>query len=256
MTVTAPLAPAPARPRAVRRPVVFEVVVLLFLLRVYDFARAHADVRSGPAYDHADGLLWLEGVLRVDVEHPLNRAVAGHDVLSALAVHWYQFLHIPVTMTVLAGVWLVRPASYRPLRTALVALNCVGLATFLAWPLAPPRLLPQHGFVDLVAAAGYGPVVGSGNVSVDQFGAMPSLHIAWAVWCAAVLVLHLPWRRMRHAAWLYPATTSVVVVVTANHYVLDVAAGAATAAVALYVTLTLRPVHVPAQRVPAQASRG
>lgn len=256
MTVTAPPAAAPSRPRAVRRPVVLEIVVLLFLLRVYDVARAHADVRSGPAYAHADAVLWLEGLLRIDVERSLNRAVAGHDLLSDLAVHWYQYLHIPVTMAVLAGVWLLRPESYRPLRTALVAVNVIGLATFLVWPLAPPRLLPQRGFTDLVASAGYGPVVGSGTVSVDQFGAMPSLHIAWAVWSAAVLVLHLPWRRLRHLAWLYPATTGLVVVVTANHYVLDVVAGAATAGVALYVTLMLRPVHVPAQRVPAPAAPG
>lgn len=249
LRVAAP--PRPAVPAA-RRPVVFEIVVLLFLLRIYDVARSHADVRSVSAYDHAYWLLSVERALRLNVEHAVNAVVAPHGLASSLAVLWYQYLHIPVTMAVLLGVWLWRPDMYRPLRTALVLINVIGLAVFLLWPLAPPRLLPELGYVDLVTRAGHG-VVGSGEVSVDQFGAMPSLHIAWAVWCAAVILVLLPGRRLRHLAWLYPAVTTVVVLVTANHYVTDVVAGVATAGVALYVSLVAWPVITAAPRLPVQA---
>jgi hypothetical protein len=223
----------------VRRPVVSELIVVLFLLRIYDVVRAHADVRRDLALAHAHQVLDLERMLRLDPEQAVNAALTRHAHLSALAVAWYQYLHIPVTMSLLLLCWLLRPAQYRPLRTSLVLLNVVGLATFLLWPLAPPRLVPGAGFVDSVAVAGHHVVTGTSRVSVDQFGAMPSLHIAWAVWsaAAAVLLLQAPrWRRLRQASWLYPVVTVVVVVATANHYVVDVVAGVLTAGAALWVS--------------------
>jgi hypothetical protein len=62
---------------------------------------------------------------------------------------------------------------------------------------------------------------------------MPSLHVAWALWCASAVVLawHSPWR---HLAWLYPLWTTFVIVATANHFFLDAAAGAALAVVPLW----------------------
>jgi hypothetical protein len=56
---------------------------------------------------------------------------------------------------------------------------------------------------------------------------MPSLHIAWAVWCALVVVTatRSPWARV--PAVLFPLATLLVVLGTANHWVLDAVAGAA-----------------------------
>ena len=251
MTLTA-LRPivVPARAR-LRRPVVSELIVIFFLLRVYDFARAHADVRRDHALRHARSVLDLERALHLDPERAVNTALHHHRHLSLLAVDWYQYLHIPVTLGVLLALWVLRPALYRPLRTALVLLNVVGLAVFLLWPLAPPRLLPGAGFVDSVSSAGHA-VGGSAQIPLDQYGAMPSLHIAWAVWSAAALVLLLGHFRWRHLVWLYPLTTSVVVVATANHYVADVAAGAFTALCALQLALRTATLYcIPAPRVSA-----
>lgn len=241
MTVTAvyTAADVPVQ-RSTRRPVVSEVIVIVFLLRVYDIVRQHAEIRRDVALGHGHGVLHLEQALHLDPEHWLNALVSRHAHLSTFVVDWYQYLHIPVTMTMLGLVWLLRPAHYRPLRTALVLLNLVALSVFLLWPLAPPRLLADAGFVDSSARAGFGEVAGASTVSVDQFGAMPSLHMAWAVWCAAAVVLvsrHPALRRVRHVAWLYPATTAFVVVATANHYVADVVAGLAVATGALVLAL-------------------
>jgi len=64
------------------------------------------------------------------------------------------------------------------------------------------------------------------------YAAMPSLHVAWAAWCAAALVTASR-GRWRHLAWLYPAATAVVVLATANHFVLDAAAGLAVTGLGL-----------------------
>jgi PAP2 superfamily len=61
---------------------------------------------------------------------------------------------------------------------------------------------------------------------------MPSLHVAWAAWCAAAIVAATR-GRWRHLAWLYPAATTVVVLATANHFLADAAAGLAITALGL-----------------------
>src|SRR4051794_14258518 len=67
---------------------------------------------------------------------------------------------------------------------------------------------------------------------VNLYAAMPSLHVAWAAWCAAAIVAATR-GRWRHLAWLYPGATSLVVLATANHFLADAAAGLAVTALGL-----------------------
>jgi membrane-associated phospholipid phosphatase len=70
-------------------------------------------------------------------------------------------------------------------------------------------------------------------VTADQYGAFPSLHLAWAVWTAVVAAWLV---RPRWLKWLwlgYPLITASVVVATGNHYVLDVLAGIGIALISL-----------------------
>ena len=60
----------------------------------------------------------------------------------------------------------------------------------------------------------------------DQYASMPSVHVAWAVWCAlAVYPVARHWA-VRALAIAYPLVTTLVVVATGNHFFLDVIAGA------------------------------
>jgi len=61
---------------------------------------------------------------------------------------------------------------------------------------------------------------------VNLYAAMPSLHVAWATWCA-VAVITATRSRWRHLAWLYPSVTLLVVLASANHFLLDAAGGLA-----------------------------
>jgi hypothetical protein len=98
---------------------------------------------------------------------------------------------------------------------------------FWTWPVAPPRFAVP-GMTDVLvryrilgAGSPHGP-----DSLVNLYAAMPSLHVAWAAWCAAALVTATR-SRWRHLAWLYPAATTVVVLATANHFLADAAAGLA-----------------------------
>src|SRR4029079_16658802 len=90
------------------------------------------------------------------------------------------------------------------------------------------RLLPQHyGFVDTLAKDPAFWSFNSGAVSKisNQFAAMPSVHCAWARWCACALVPRLKHVWAKVLAVIYPVTTVTAIVITANHYFLDAPAG-------------------------------
>lgn len=230
---TPPADPAPAgrtRPRWWG-----ELVVLIGLLWAYDVVRGLAPARVSQAVSTARGLLTFEHAWHVDVEHPLNGALAHAGVLvQDIANYYYATLHIWLTVGVLGWVYWRRPEQYRRLRTVLVLINVMALVVFWLLPLAPPRLLPGAGFVDTIAA---GHTIGSwgspATADANFYAAMPSLHVAWAVWVAIAVRGSLRNRWARRAAAVYPVLTVLVVLATANHYLVDTVAGALTAWIAV-----------------------
>jgi small-conductance mechanosensitive channel len=108
----------------------------------------------------------------------------------------------------------------------------LGLVGFSLLPVAPPRLL--HGFIDTMAKeAHYGwwgkdasAPRGFGG-DTNQYAALPSLHVGWALWSGWQLVRHASRRIVQVLGALYPIVISVVVIGTANHYLVDVFAGVA-----------------------------
>ncbi|WP_433475962.1 phosphatase PAP2 family protein [Spirillospora sp. CA-142024] len=212
-----------------------ELVIAYVLLEVYRDVRKLADTRYGAALAHGRDVLGVEDRLGLDVELGVNRWLTRHHDLSQVSVWIYQHMHTNLTMIILLLCYLTGPDVYRPARNALVLTNLAGLVVFFVLPVMPPRLLPGEGFVDSVAGAGFG-TTHSPPLPANQYAAMPSLHMAWALWVALVIMALLRRYRVRWVAVLHPVTTAVVVVVTANHYVLDVVAGAAVAMAALSAT--------------------
>ena len=104
---------------------------------------------------------------------------------------------------------------------------------FWAWPAAPPRF-SVPGMADILVTRDIlGAAHPRGATSlVNLYAAMPSLHVAWAAWCAIAVVAacRSRWRRL---AWLYPAVTTLVVLGSANHFLLDAAGGLAVAGLGL-----------------------
>lgn len=212
-----------------RRPALLgEVAVVVVLVAVYDRIRDIATTRTDLAFADAGRLLRVESWAHLDVEHVANGWLAGHWHVEWLASWYYQLMHLTVTLGVLAWLYWCRPREYRAARTALVYVSALGLVVFWLMPVAPPRLLP--GFVDSGVVTGV--AQHTAHVSPDLYAAMPSLHVAWATWVVLQLWPVVSGRHLRSLAVLHGALTVVVVVATANHFVLDVVAGAAVAVVA------------------------
>jgi hypothetical protein len=223
------------RNRGERSPLWVEALVVVWLCWVYDAINNLAPARVHAALAHGWGVLHLERALDLDPEVALNRWLAGHHTLGLLLSDYYDNAHFVVTLGLLGWLWYRRADLYRPLRSTLVAINVLGLAVFWLYPTAPPRLLAGGGFSDVVASthALGGWHAGSLAPVANQLAAMPSLHMGWAVWCSLALWRLSPSPWARGAAVLYPCLTCLAVLATGNHYLLDVFAGLATAAVAV-----------------------
>lgn len=203
-----------------------EVALVGGLFALYNVVRLLAAQRVSGAFENADQLLRVERWLNLPSEQTVQAlALNASDVIRA-ANGYYASVHFPLTFAFLLWLFLRRPSDYIWARRSLVLASAVALLVQVFWPLAPPRMLSELGYVDTALAYGqsvYGAV--GENALSNQFAAMPSLHVGWALLVAIVCIrcLTSPWRWL----WvLHPVVTTLVVVVTANHYWLDAALGA------------------------------
>ncbi|MEV4441426.1 phosphatase PAP2 family protein [Streptomyces sp. NPDC049577] len=211
-----------------------ELPLIAVVYGLYSAGRllVRGDVQS--AVDHGLAILDLEKTFRLNLEHPLNRLLTDHPALGIPADFAYASLHYLLTPALLIWLFRSRPEHYRRLRTWLMISTLIGLIGFTLLPTCPPRLLDAgYGFVDTMAQYGsYGWWGGDASAPrglgglTNQYAAMPSLHVGWALWCGAVLWRHgrSVWTKIAGVA--YPLAITLVVMGTANHYLLDAVAGA------------------------------
>jgi hypothetical protein len=212
-----------------------EALVIVWLCWVYDAITNLAPLHLHLAIVNAQGLLHLEQWLHLDPELALDRWLAGHHTLGLLLSDYYDNAHFGVTLGLLGWLWWQRADLYRPLRNSLVVVNLLGFAVFWLYPLAPPRML--NGFTDVVASthAFGGWHTGALASHANQVAAMPSLHMAWAVWCTmAMWQLSERWW-VRGLAVFYPCVTALAVLATGNHFVLDLVGGLVAIAIAVVI---------------------
>jgi hypothetical protein len=202
-----------------------EALALLWLLWVYEALTNFAPLRLHVAVAHAEGLLHAEQALHLDPEHALDTWLAGQHTLGVILSDYYDNAHFVVTLGLLGWLWWRRADIYRPLRNSLVLVNLLAFIVFWLYPVAPPRMLA--GFVDIVESSHAFGSFHSGSLAshADELAAMPSLHIAWAVWCSLALWRMSARRWVRGLAILYPFLTAFAVIATGNHFVFDLIGG-------------------------------
>lgn len=214
-----------------------DLVLVAWLCWLFDAVNNLAPVRQAVAVSDGARILDLERSLRLDPEHALNTWLAQHGTLSQIVVFWYENIHIAVTLAVFAWLWWRRPDLLGVMRATLVIVTLIALAVFWSFPVAPPRMLPG-GYIDLVAVVQHLPPwrLDATALHSNQLCSLPSLHVAWATWCA-IAVWRISERRLPRAlAVVYPCLTSFAVMATGNHYLADAVAGA-TITLAVYFAL-------------------
>ncbi len=204
-----------------------ELLAILVFYVVYSAIRNVHGGAAAPAhaFDHARQIMSLERHLGLYHERTFQRWALHSRPLILFANYYYGSFHFIVT--IFAGIFLYRRYSddYPRFRNTLAIATLLALVGFSLYPLAPPRMFP--GFVDTLLKDPAFWSFDSGGVQKisNQFAAMPSVHIAWSTWCAIALAPRLKNRAFKIMAWCYPVLTFVVIIITANHYVLDAVGG-------------------------------
>lgn len=233
-----------------------ELLLVVGLFLAYKMGRLLVDGKVGQAYVNAKLVWHTERALWLPDEMDLQHLLLTSEAVVRAANIYYAVVHFPATVAFLLFMYIFRPAHYLRFRRILAWLTAAGLLMHFGFPLAPPRMLAGIGMID--TAATYGPSV-YGPPQTDtlsnQYAAMPSLHVGWAlvVACGLIVATRSRWRWL----WLaHPVITMIVVVGTANHYWLDgIVAAALVGALLLAVGRTRRPAEEPPVQIPAQLRR-
>ncbi|MEV8015365.1 bifunctional glycosyltransferase 87/phosphatase PAP2 family protein [Streptomyces sp. NPDC086554] len=181
------------------------------------------------AEQHGEQVYSIEQFLHIDIEHWVNHAVVKVSWLEEFFNFYYTSFHFLVPLTVLGVLYVRRPAEYRWARSALGFATVLALVGFWLYPLAPPRLMPDLGFIDTVHGVQdfTQPDYGTLTALTNQYAAMPSLHFGWSLWCGLVIAILAPKWWMKAFGLLHPLFTVSAIVATGNHWVLDAVGGAA-----------------------------
>jgi PAP2 superfamily len=220
------------RPRLARGAAVAqETAVLLGLFALWQLAGRISVTNPGRALARAGWIWHAERVTHMPSEALIQRFFLRFPLVVRAFNLYYGGLHFAVLIVCLAWLFARYRGQYPPVRTTVVLFTASALLIQLI-PVAPPRMLPGDHMIDTAVEYGQSVYGSVGGFNPDQLSAMPSVHIGWAL-LVAVVVVHVSGSRWRWLALAYPAVTTVVVVVTANHFWLDGAVAALLLALVL-----------------------
>ncbi len=203
--------------------------VLGLLWYAYSVVRTLSGDQVSSAFRNAGKVLTLQERVGMDIEAGVQ-SVLGFSWLFR-AANWYYLVHFPVTVAALVVTYAVsRNRQFVVLRNSLIGTTSVAVLVHARYPLAPPRML--EGYLDSALVFGPNPYMLPGSEAANQYAAMPSMHVGWAVLVGLVLWNSTSGLRWKALGVAHASFTSLVVVLTANHYVLDVIIGAAMAVLA------------------------
>jgi membrane-associated phospholipid phosphatase len=205
---------------------------------IYFGVRGQTAASADTAREHAREVLWLERRLGIQVEGLLQTPVQESATLEA-AVNWiYIWGHWPVIIATLSWLLWKNRTVFLRLRNAMMISGGIGMVIFALYPVMPPRLL-DLGLVDTVTRSSESYRVLQPPMFTNQYAAMPSLHVGWDLLVGMAIVAAATSVWLRAVGFVLPMLMTLAVVLTANHYLLDVVAGIALVLVAHVIALII-----------------
>jgi hypothetical protein len=209
---------------------------IVVVLAAYDLTRGAADSLGIDVHLQAmidfDRLLFLGQTPTEWLQARLHQpgVVTGWDV--AFSIVYTSYFIVPFAV---AGVlWARERIAFLRYTRRLVTLALAGLATYIAFPAAPPWMAAEQGLlegVDRTTSEGFNALgvataglFSRGQETVNLVAAVPSLHAGFTALVAIFL-----WSRVRPGLRpllaLYPLAMALTLIATGEHYFFDVLLG-------------------------------
>ncbi len=210
-----------------------EILLVVLAFQAYRLVRLATEGDRTRALRHGELILRWEHRVGLAWEHGVQSVTLGHGALVDVANAWYTWAFWPVVTGMMFALYLLRPTLYRRYRNAVLLSGAIGLVVFALFPVAPPRML--GGYVDTVHVFSSTGGLAHPTGFTNEYAAMPSFHVGWLV-LVGVVTMPAIHRGALRPLLLFPAGVMfLVVMATANHFVLDGLAGAGVALFSLAV---------------------
>lgn len=220
---------------------VFELSLVALAFLLYFLVRGSVVDRPDEAIGNALDVIKLEKTLGIFWEKDLQDLILGNMALIQLMNAIYFWLEFPLIAVVGIVLYFIRRHEYTVARDAFLLSGAIALVIYHLYPVAPPRLTPGFGFVGTVEEyTGISYQAASMQPFVNPYAAVPSLHFGWPVLLAATLFWTFRHPLVRAFAVLLPPAQLAAIVFTANHYIVDAAAGLAVAVAGLLLAMALQ----------------
>lgn len=199
-----------------------EALTVVAAYAAYSTIRVLVEGSEARAVDHAFTLVSMEQALGLFHEASIQQAVQSQPWLAAAMKGVYLWVYMPFLILAAAVLYARDREMYRCYRNTFFASAALGLVFFAIVPMAPPRMLPELGFIDPIHAT----MTTTG--AKNEFAAMPSFHFGFTMLAAMGIAHSFGWHRLLTPALaLVPSVMLLSIVSTANHFFLDAAVGAA-----------------------------
>jgi membrane-associated phospholipid phosphatase len=217
----------------------WQIVLFCGAYWLYRLVRGQVFTQSAAAFDHARDIVSLERALHVFAEPQVQHWAIGTGFVEDIGSWMYLNTHFVVTTCTLAFIYLFRNEHFYFVRNMFMVAMGLALVGYILYPTAPPRMLPEFGFVDSVSD--FTGVSSDSNVNAlfNPYAAVPSMHVGFAL-MLSVPMIRMAKRRWTKVLWaFYAPVVACVVVVTANHWIFDAVTGALVAAVSAVAAQTV-----------------
>ena len=218
----------------------WQAVLITAAFLVYFGVRGATEGSAAEASANAGRLVELQGRLGILWEPDLQALIADHQTLVTLANWVYIWGHWPAIGIVAIWLFARHRDGFYLLRNAIFISGAIGLVFFLSIPMAPPRLFDGMQVIDTVTQHSNAYRALQPPSLVNQYAAFPSLHVGFNLLVGIALFRYAPNRAIRTLAVAMPVAMAAAVVLTANHFVLDVLAGSVVALVGLWLAVLVR----------------
>jgi len=214
-----------------------QVSLFLAAYLCYRLVRGLVAGDAKAAFAHAREVISIERTLHVFVEPSIQAWAMSSHFIILMASWLYVNSQTTITVAALLYIYMRHNSRFYFVRNMFMIAMAIALVGYAVFPTAPPRFLPEWGFVDTVSSlTGVHVSHASASMSAvfNPYAAVPSMHVCFALMIGCTLA-RLSKHRVTAALWLlYPLLMAFVIIVTANHFIIDAFLGAVTTGVSAW----------------------